>query len=382
MVRPAPAGDRRTDQAGPPQPAHRAGVLPGRARRGAARAAAGRHALVLLGRLRPPGRGPHWLDRALALAPEPTEARAKALWVTGYMATLQGDLVRARPALAECHRQALETGDDRALAYAVHRQGCAALIGDELGRATELFEDALWHYDAIGELNSNVLMAMFELGVAYLFQGETESGLHWLERVRETCEEHGEQWAYAYGLYAMAYSNWTAGELRTARAHARECVRLNHLFRDLLGVVLALDMLAVLETEGPAPDLYEARVLQGAAHRIWRAVGKPFFGSSSFTGPYRTCEERTREGLTEQEFGEAFGLGAALDLDQVAARVLGREPVEPPETGRAPQPKGCGARYRPRVSASSTRRPAARRRSRGPHDAAGHGPGGTPGRGG
>ncbi|GAA1148244.1 putative ATPase [Kitasatospora gansuensis] len=282
------------------------------------------------------GEGRHWLDRALALAPEPTEARAKALWVTGYMATLQGDLVRARPALAECHRQALETGDDRALAYAVHRQGCAALIGDELGRATELFEDALWHYDAIGELNSNVLMAMFELGVAYLFQGETESGLHWLERVRETCEEHGEQWAYAYGLYAMAYSNWTAGELRTARAHARECVRLNHLFRDLLGVVLALDMLAVLETEGPAPDLYEARVLQGAAHRIWRAVGKPFFGSSSFTGPYRTCEERTREGLTEQEFGEAFGLGAALDLDQVAARVLGREPVEPPRNGPSP----------------------------------------------
>ncbi|BFV55763.1 hypothetical protein KCMC57_up08670 [Kitasatospora sp. CMC57] len=282
------------------------------------------------------GEGRHWLDRALALAPEPTEARAKALWVTGYMATLQGDLARARPALAECHRQALETGDDRALAYAVHRQGCAALIGDDLGRATELFEEALWHYDAIGELNSNVLMAMFELAVAYLFQGETESGQRWLEEVRGICEEHGEQWAYAYALYALAFSAWTAGENRTARAHARECVRLNHLFRDLLGVVLALDMLAVLETEGPAPDLFEARVLQGAAHRIWRAVGKPFFGSSSFNGPYRTCEERTREGLTEQEFTEAFGLGAALDLDQVAARVLGRESVE--TSGNGPSP--------------------------------------------
>lgn len=77
------------------------------------------------------GEGRHWLDRALALDPEPTGARAKALWVTGYMATLQGDLVAARPALEECRRQALATGDDRALAYAVHRQGCAALIGDE-----------------------------------------------------------------------------------------------------------------------------------------------------------------------------------------------------------------------------------------------------------
>lgn len=97
------------------------------------------------------GEGRHWLDRALALDREPTEARAKALWVTGHLATLQGDLETARPALEECRRQALDTGDDRALAYAVHRQGSAALIGDEPDRAAELFEEALWHYRTIGE---------------------------------------------------------------------------------------------------------------------------------------------------------------------------------------------------------------------------------------
>ncbi|MFJ8045859.1 ATP-binding protein [Kitasatospora sp. NPDC096147] len=282
------------------------------------------------------GEGRHWLDRALALAPEPTEARAKALWVTGYLATLQGDLHRARPALAECHRQAVETGDDRALAYAVHRQGCAALIGDELARATELFEEALWHYETIGELNSNVLMAMFELGVAHLFQGETERGTIWLEKVREVCEEYGEQWAYAYGRYAMAYAAWLAGDLRQARAHARECVRLNHLFRDLLGVVLALDVLAVLETEGPDPDPYEAAVLLGAAHRTWRAVGKPFCGSVTFNTPHRTGLERARAALTEQEFTGAFELGAALDLDRAAARVAARRTAR--RAGNGPSP--------------------------------------------
>ncbi|AUG75973.1 hypothetical protein CFP65_1056 [Kitasatospora sp. MMS16-BH015] len=269
------------------------------------------------------GEGRHWLDRALALAPEPTRARAKALWVTGYMATLQGDLARARPALAECRRQAVDTGDDRALAYAVHRQGCAALIGDEPARAAVLFEEALTLYDRIGELNSNVLMAMFELGVACLFQGDEEGARHWLDRVREICERHGEQWAYAYALYALAYARWQTGELRPARAYARECVRLNHLFRDLLGVVLALDVLALLQTEGPEADLVEARVLQGAAHRLWQAVGTPFFGSRSFNGPYRECESRARTGLTELEFAEAFTRGAALDLDEAVARALG-----------------------------------------------------------
>ncbi|GAA2141991.1 hypothetical protein GCM10009760_26720 [Kitasatospora kazusensis] len=268
------------------------------------------------------GEGRYWLDRALALAPEPTAARAKALWVTGYMATLQGDLARARPALEECRRQALDTGDDRALAYAVHRQGCAALIGDDPVRATELFEEALWHYNAIGELNSNVLMAMFELGIACLFQGDADAGQIWLERVREICEEHGEQWAYAYALYAMAYSEWLAGEVRSARAYARECVRLNHLFRDLLGIVLAMDVLALLGTEDPEADLVEARVLQGAAHRIWQAVGKPFFGSRTFNGPYRECEARARAGLTEQEFLDAFETGSGLDLDAAVRRAL------------------------------------------------------------
>ncbi|MEU6231637.1 regulator [Kitasatospora sp. NPDC047058] len=273
------------------------------------------------------GEGRHWLDRALALDPEPTGARAKALWVTGYMATLQGDLVAARPALEECRRQALDTGDDRALAYAVHRQGCAALIGDEPARAAELFEEAIWHYRAIGELNSNVLMAMFELGIAYLFQGDQEGGEAWLGQVREVCEEHGEQWAYAYGLYALAYSHWLNGDVRLARAQARESVRLNHLFHDLLGIVLAIDLLALLQTEPAGPgepgDLREARVLQGAAHRIWQTVGKPFFGSRTFNGPHRACEERARAGLTEQEFTDWFDRGTRLDLAAAVQRALG-----------------------------------------------------------
>ncbi|MFJ9694657.1 ATP-binding protein [Kitasatospora sp. NPDC101183] len=284
------------------------------------------------------GEGRHWLDRALALDREPTEARAKALWVTGYMATLQGDLAAARPALEECRRQALDTGDDRALAYAVHRQGCASLIGDDPERAAELFEEALWHYRTIGELNSNVVMAMFELGLAYLFQGDLDSGELWFGQAREVCEEHGEQWAYAYVLYAMAYSHWLDGAIAPARALARECVRLNHLFHDLLGVVLGIDLLALLETEpGGSANLREARVLQGAAQRIWRTVGNPFLGSRSFFGPHQECAERARAGLTEQEFEDCYRAGALLDLDAAVSRALGGGgSPEGPEPGPGP----------------------------------------------
>ncbi|MFJ2189362.1 ATP-binding protein [Kitasatospora sp. NPDC087861] len=287
------------------------------------------------------GEGRHWLERALALDREPTQARAKALWVTGYTATLQGDLETARPALEECRRQALTTGDDRALAYAVHRQGCVALIGDDPDRAAELFEEALWHYRTIGELNSNVVMAMFELGLACLFQGDLESGELWFGQARELCEEHGEQWAYAYVLYAMAYAHWLDGAVRQARALARESLRLNHLFHDLLGIVLAIDLLALLETEPNGPDapgdLCEARVLQGASHRIWRTVGMPFLGSRCFFGPHQECAERARTGLTEQEYEEHYEAGARLDLDAAVSRALGGgESADGPEPGAGP----------------------------------------------
>ncbi|MEZ0089827.1 regulator [Streptacidiphilus sp. EB129] len=287
--------------------------------------------------------GRHWLDRALALSPEPTEARAKALWVTGYTATLQGDLRCAAPLLEECRRQALETGDDRALAYAVHRQGCAALMGDDLPRATELFEEALWHYDKLGELNSNVVMAMFELGLAMIFQGDTGDGERWMAKVRDVCEEFGEQWAYAYGLFAVAYSSWLGGDIRAARAHARECVRLNHVFRDLVGVVLGIEVLALLATEpgdeGAPGDLREARLLQGAAHSIWQDVGIPLFGSRSFNAAHAECELRVLAGLGEEEAAESFRSGSALDLDAAVARALhGADPASGRGTDGPPGP--------------------------------------------
>jgi hypothetical protein len=255
-------------------------------------------------------------------------------------------LARARPVLEECRRQALATGDDRALAYAVHRQGCAALIGDELPRATELFQEALWLYDKLGELNSNVLMAMFELGLALLFQGEQAEGEAWMARVREQCEQHGEQWAYTYGLFATAYAAWLNGDVAAARELARESVRLNHVFRDLVGTVLGVEVLALLATE-PGPDgrpgdLREARLLQGAAHSIWGGVGIPLFGSRSFNAAHAECESRVLAGLSGADAAASFHQGTLLGLESAVHRALhGPERTAPPAAVRLP-----GARTR------------------------------------
>src|SRR5262249_22919390 len=70
--------------------------------------------------------GRRWLD-ALLWLPFRGGERNKALWVNGYVATLQGDTAAALTLLDECRAQS----DDRvALAYATYVRGAAAVFND------------------------------------------------------------------------------------------------------------------------------------------------------------------------------------------------------------------------------------------------------------
>lgn len=150
--------------------------------------------------------GRHWLDHVLEEPTPHDAARLKVLWVLGYVAVLQGDPVGAISALQECREEAERSGDATALAYAVHRTGCLAIVTDDMPRAEELLRDALGRYREVGELNSNVLMAQVELAMAVAFLGDLDAAAAICDEVREICEDHGERWALAYALYVLAYA--------------------------------------------------------------------------------------------------------------------------------------------------------------------------------
>ncbi|UZJ32289.1 ATP-binding protein [Streptomyces endophytica] len=264
--------------------------------------------------------GRHWLDRALELDGGHDDARLKALWVAGYVAVLQGDTVGALGALQECSEEAERTGNATAAAYALHRTGCLALVCDDMPRAEELLRGALARYREIGELNSNVLMGQVELAMAVAFQGELADAVRLCEDVREVCEDHGERWTLAYALFVLAFAAWSRGEAGRARALLEECLAIDHTFHDLLGAVLAIELLALV-TVGEG-DAAEAAVLQGAAGRIWPSVGLPLFGSRYFSRPHALCEDRARRELGDGNYERCLREGGRLDLDAAVARVL------------------------------------------------------------
>ncbi|MFZ3556159.1 ATP-binding protein [Streptomyces sp. BH055] len=282
--------------------------------------------------------GRHWLDRSVGLdvefddgdscpgggdeGVEYAASRLKALWVLGYVAILQGDTVPALAALQECREEAERTGDATALAYAVHRTGCLALVSDDLPRAEDLLRTALAGYREIGELNSNVLMGQVELAMALAFQGDLAEAVALCADVRQVCEDHGERWTLAYALYVLAYAQWKEGGHAQARALLDECLAIDHEFRDLLGTVLSLELLALVTVE--EGDAAEAAVLQGAAARMWPSVGLPLFGSAHYNSPHELCETRARRALGDARFAELARTGEQLEQDEAVSRALSR----------------------------------------------------------
>ncbi|WP_189301553.1 ATP-binding protein [Streptomyces albospinus] len=292
--------------------------------------------------------GRHWLDRALELDSGHDDARLKALWVSGHVAVLQGDTVGALGALQECREEAERTGNATAAAYALHRTGCLALVCDDMPRAETLLRRALARYREIGELNSNVLMGQVELAMVVAFQGRLDDAVRLCEDVRQVCGDHGERWTLAYAQFVLAFAAWSRGEGGQARALLEECLAIDHSFHDLLGAVLAIELLALVTLD--EGDAEEAAVLQGAAGRIWPSVGLPLFGSRHYNQPHERCAQQARARLGAARYEHCLRTGGQLDLDATVARIL--RPGSP--EGTAPGPRGVV-----RIAAPPTNQPAA-----------------------
>ncbi|MFJ3211525.1 ATP-binding protein [Streptomyces flaveolus] len=292
--------------------------------------------------------GRRWLEQAVRLdveGPAGEQSRLKALWVLGYVAILQGDTVPALAALHECREEAERAENPTAVAYAEHRTGCLALVTDDMPRAETLLRSALRRYRQIGELNTNVLMGQVELAMTRAFQGDLPDAVRLCEDVRQVCEDHGERWARGYALYVLAYAAWSEGDPVRARELLADCLAGAHRFRDQLGSVLAVELLALVTlAEG---DPAEAAVLQGAAGRMWPSVGLRLFGSAHYNAPHELCEATAREQLGDERYEEHVRHGARLGRAEAVTRALRR-----PGAATLPAPRGPG---RPTAGARSAK---------------------------
>lgn len=270
--------------------------------------------------------GHRWLTLALAVATEPTPLRAKALWITGWIAQTRGDHPAARAALDECRALAEQFGYRSALAYAVHYSAYAAMSAGDHSAALALYQDALARHRAQGD-EVGVSMLLFELAFCYCLRGDADHGD--LDHAIALCTEclrrsatHSETWCQSAARYVRGMALWKqSGHNQEAEQAVRDSIRLKQALNDVPGIGMGLELLAWIA----AADGRHARAacLSGAARRIWQTIGAPLGGIRQLLEYREHADGQTAAALGAAGFQAALRDGAELTVDQAMSYALG-----------------------------------------------------------
>lgn len=270
--------------------------------------------------------GRYWLERGLAASTDPSHERAWGLGTYGYIVILQGDRDVGEAALEECRSLARELDDPVTDAYAAHLFGLSAMFSGELDLGTERMESAWLRYEAAGAPRHLVVVMKAQLGVTYLFQTDITHAYDLYESCRVECEEHGERWLLSYALWGLGFVEFRRGELAQAQEVLRESVRIKWFFHDILGLAMAVDLLAWTEAASGAGE--RAAMLLGAAGQLWHTFGHQLFGSRDFIAHREQCEERARALIGDRAYNEVLARGAELETGEAVAYAAGEQSAE------------------------------------------------------
>ncbi|TYB57184.1 hypothetical protein FXF51_40845 [Nonomuraea sp. PA05] len=263
--------------------------------------------------------GHGYLERALARAPEPGPAHARALWIYAVLTAAQGDGAAGAAWAAECVTVAERYGDVRALRGALVATILSALVrGEHTAAAAIATEHLAGRLE--DELTLAALIAWLVLSHAHILAGEVEQAVTVLEEMRVACERHGERWQRSYGDIVRARAELARGRPADAVTFARAGLEVKHRMRDPLGIGVAVDSFALAIAAVGHPE--RAAYLFGLAQQLWDTVGRSQAGVPEWVAARRDCEERVRTGLGDHAYDSAYGSGYHSDLDTAIAHAL------------------------------------------------------------
>ncbi|MFF4233606.1 ATP-binding protein [Streptomyces sp. NPDC001820] len=262
--------------------------------------------------------GRHWLGRALALAPEDTVARGKALWVDGWLSVLRGDTASALPQLEECRALALRLRDTSTLVHATQFLGGHALYEGDFRQAIGLLREAVEGHRAAGDRNG-LMTALYQLTLACAMSGDPRAA-DVGKQCLDLCNEAHAPWSRSYALWALGLHLWRQGEPSRAAELLRDALNARRVVGDGWGIALCMEALAW--TAASAGEAERGARLLGAAEVVWRSIGISQSGFRHLAAGHETTETRLRTDLGERRYGAALRRGARMGLDGAAEWAL------------------------------------------------------------
>lgn len=256
------------------------------------------------------GEGRRQLHRVLAAAPEPTPARARALWAAAWVALLQGDLIAADGWLTEAGELGDRLDDPAVRANVLGLRGSLALFRGHCEEAISLFEGAVAAHTDLGKEPATVFW-LFQLAHAQGHLGDPR-GAETARKAVAVAQAHGEGLTRTYALSVLGLDAWARGDLTAAMELAHAGLEIQRGFNDHLGAALLLELLAWIST---AEDHHErAGRLLGTLRTLWGDLGTELSVFGPNLAEYHAhCEADVLRALGAVGYEKALTEGAVID---------------------------------------------------------------------
>ena len=282
--------------------------------------------------------GRWWLDRTLRASDAPTQARARALVASAFLAGVAGDLEAADVAASAARDLAEDFGDRRTAAAALTRLASTATTRGDAAEARALLTEVLDRYSALGASDS--LEAVFPRNMlvwVFTQEGNRAAACEIGRQSVAICRSWGDETVLSATLVHLARAMWAAGDLTEAAAVARDAVLQRRSMPVPTTLARGVEQLAWIVANRRGRASWErAAVLLGAADRIWREFGlMKLRRAPLYAGPHAECEASVRASLGDDAFETAFRRGADLGVNEIVDYVAGKPTRDQPATAVA-----------------------------------------------
>lgn len=261
--------------------------------------------------------GRSWLERALALAQDPSALRAEALYEAGIFAFWMGDGTTAAACGVESLQVAQTTGSAREEALARHLLALVAYGQQQWTEAAALWEMSLTLLRQLDDPRATGLVLAHLAGLA-LMQEENDRAAAFAEEAFAVSQVSGDPELIAYSLRFLGHEAVQRESAGEALTHFQASLRLLAEQGDRWLITKPLAGLAAAAAIAGWPE-HAARLL-GAAEGLTETVG----GAISLLD--QRNHERARSGalaiLGAEAFATAYNAGQALPCEMAITEAL------------------------------------------------------------
>jgi predicted ATPase/DNA-binding CsgD family transcriptional regulator len=256
-------------------------------------------------------------------------ARLRALWVTGYLAMVQGDLQAARTLLEAGLSAARLAGDGDAEAWASSFLGFVIYSLGETEDGQALAESALRLHEETGN-QIGIALALGQTGFIHLSAGEPRQAADLFALCAHVSERSGNIWYKTYAQWAIGVATWLFGDPCGAAISVRAALFIMRRVDDPIGVALCLDALAWIAVS--REEMARSLTLLAAADKAWAAISAPL--PPVLRAHHEEALRAAQAPLPAAEYRTAFAKGSAMDQAEAIAFALGESPRPRGDAGR------------------------------------------------